>query len=302
LKKSDYYYSTDEQEQNRLTQDDYKFDGSMGRVVAKRESFPGCTDLVPITRISQAELSAHALFVTAIFFNDRTTKYGWKNDGIIGYGVLDNGRCGATVRVRNLYKGNMRFQTSNDAEFQQFKTSGFLDWDVPEFFIWDKNANPAPATRRSSIDAPTALLTRTYNDAQTDFYYSIDRQTPVTLGQNIYQFDGIMGRVIAKLSDFPDCTDLVPITRLYHPVSTCHALIVTSADVRDMVVNNGWKDDGGVIGYGVLQKDKCGATVPVRNLNLNDWRFQTTSEGEYKAYKYLSFTDWTRASFYIWEA
>jgi hypothetical protein len=301
---SDYHYSVDPQEQTTLNNAGYKPDGSLGLIVTKREHFPDCPDLVPITRLGHDGYTAHALVVTSANVHLWMTSWGWKNPEVIGYGVLEKGKCGATLAVRHLggAPGYTSYQTSSDAERSTLMTLGFADHVAPIFYVWDSTENfIAPKLPHAH---KTAVLTRLYKEQGTDFHYVNSEEAQATLGRLSYQFDGTMGRVVTKQTDMPECTDLVPITLLSHGTYTGHGLVVNAANVKQWINDWGWKD-GGVIGYGVLTKGKCGANVAVRHLMNPVTNFiHISNDAEYNLYKadLVKYGDHVAPVFYIWEA
>jgi hypothetical protein len=310
-KLADFDYVTTADEQDRLTRNGYTFDGNIGRIVAKREDFPECADLMPITK-AYSSCGCHALAATAA-----TMRYlaggAWQDTGVIGYGVLDKGKCGATTRVRHIHKNNancnliLHFQTSIDAEYNSYKNLGYVDSSAADFYLWEENDSFTPQPRPHSIEDKTALLNRLYNDKLADFDYSIDRQQEdiLTRASGGYRFDGSLGRIVTKQSDLSDCSALVPLTRMYSACG-CHALAASAASIR-YLEGGGWQNKG-VIGFGVLENGKCGATVQVRHMHLVNancnliLHFQTKSDAEYDYYKKLGYVDSVAPTFYIWEA
>jgi hypothetical protein len=312
-KLADYQYSFDPQEQTTLTQSGFKFDKDIGRIVAKREDFPECTDLVPIYKMSHDTCFCHGLVVHS--GNVRQWEsWGWKNSGVVGYGVLENGKCGASLHVRHMAINNadcklvLHIQTTSDTEYNTLPKLGYAVSVAPNFYIWDSNDNFAPPPRlANSVEKKTVQLNRLYNNPQTDYDYSIDREAEAILAQGGrgYNFDKTMGRIVAKREDFPECRDLVPITVMIHDTCTCHGLVVNAGNVRQWEGWT-WKDTGVVIGYGVLDKGKCGATAQVRHIGANNadcklvLHFQTTSDTEYANYLKLGYAASVAPDFYIW--
>jgi hypothetical protein len=298
---TDYYYSADPQEQKTLENVFFKNDANLGQVVTKREDFPECFDLVPIFLLRDLASSIHALIVTF------ATIY-WENTGVIGYGVLEKGKCGATIAVRQLAKpgyASSFIQTASDTERSKFLALGYVDYEPiffgPTFYIWDTAAQFQPPQYPHT--SKTSLLTRLYNEKETDYHYSVAQKEQATLGQASYQFNGNMGRVVTKQSDMSACSDFVAITRLSNAQFTSHVLIVTASDVNKWKNDGGWTD-AGIIGYGVLEKGRCGATVAVRQLVRGDSNhyFQTSNDVEYNIYKKRGYADGVAPVFYIWDA
>jgi hypothetical protein len=300
---TDYYYSANPKEQETLENVFYKNDANFGQVITKREDFPECFDLVPLTRSGAESALIHSLIAT-------TVCTWWKHMGVIGYGVLEKGQCGATIAVRQLSKSNCSpcvLSTNSDTEHNNhialgYTSGGPVEQNAPTFYIWDTAAQFEPST--NLLASKTALLTRFHNATKTDWHYSAAQKEQATLGQAGYTFDGDMGRVVMKQTDMSSCSDLVPITRLSNAQVAAHALIVTASDVAKWK-NDGWKVDG-VIGYGVLEKGRCGATLAVRQLGVvwgdrKDY-FQTSKDVEYNIWKKKTYVDGTAQVFYIWDA
>jgi hypothetical protein len=307
-KLTDYHYSVDPQEQVTLNNAGYKPDGNLGRVITKREHFPGCPDLVPITRLSHDACTCHGLVVTSAHVRQWITVWAWKDAGIIGYGVLEKGKCGATKAVRHLGRGSdcNHFQTSSDTERSTFLTLGYIDHVAPTFYIWDEIDSFTPEPHSRAIEEKTTQLTRVYNEKKTDYHYSVDQEEQSVLGRDGYNYDGNMGRVVPKQSDFAECPHLVPINRLSHDVCTCHGLVVTAAHVRQWITVWAWKH-AGIIGYGVLEKGQCGANVAVRHLSKvpECSHVQITNDAEYNQYKRTDSTnyiDHVAPTFYVWDS
>jgi len=303
-KDTDYHYSVDPQEQTSLTNNGYKPDGSLGRIVPKLEDFLECTHLVPIVRISHDVMTSHGLVVTAAVY-EFINVYKWKDTGIIGYGVLEKGQCGANLAVRSMWKSadwSYFFQSTSDSEYKTYSTLGYSDYGWPTFYIWGEGDNFSPQPRPAVIEDKTALLTRMYSDKQTDFTYVTSQQEQDILAKEGYKFDANMGYVAKTQSAFTECT-LVPIVRISHDVMTSHGLVVT-AIVNEFINTYKWKDTG-IIGYGVLQKGQCGANLAVRNMwKSADWSyfFQTISDPEYKLFSTMGYSNYGWPVFYIWEA
>jgi hypothetical protein len=309
---TDYHYSVDPQEQTTLNNVGYKSVVNLGRVFTKREHFPECPDLVPITRLFIEACTSHVLIVTSTTVRTWMKGWGWTNPEILGYGVLEKGKCGATLAVRQLAISgdcSSSVHITSDTERSSFLPRGYTDYEfvAPTFYIWDNTAKFEPPKR--PYTRQTSLLTRLYNDKETDYHYSVAQKEQATLVQAGFQFDANMGRVVTKRSDMPDCPDLVSITRMNcdAPASTSHVLVVNAANV-DQWKTWGCKDDR-VIGYGVSEKGQCGATLPVRLLGVSgdpNYNFQTTSDGEINYYKrpfLVKYSDMSQAPiFYIWEA
>jgi hypothetical protein len=277
----------------------YKFDASLGRIVINRECFPECHHLVPITRLTRDPTTTHGLIAPS-GLAEKWTAEGRKAQSaeIIGYCVLEKGACGANLAVRHLSNNEVQVQTSNDSEYNSFKSNGFVTTakTAPTFYVWGSSDQLTPPAR-SPVEDKTSVLTRLW---KLNLYrYSIDPQEQEILDKAWYKYDGIMGRIVTNKADMPDCPDLVPITRINH--RTIHFISADAAFVsRNSNAGGGW-ENAGVIGYGVLTKGKCGATVPVRHV-ADLPQFQVTNDAEHAIYKQYGWIDHSVPIFYIWEA
>jgi hypothetical protein len=316
IKNVDYTIDQNEQGKNGFT-----FDAPVGRIVLKREDFPECADLVPIT-YGYAPCGTHGLVAAAapMRYLQGAGAY-WLDGGIIGYGVLEAGKCGANTHVRSLWANNVgpsgcaiHFQTSADIEFDTKKKQGYGGSAVINFYLWEENDSFIPQPRPHSIDDKTVLLNRIYNPKLSDFDYTTDRQQEVILtrASSGYRFEGTLGRVVTKQSDLADCSGLVSLTKMYLPADECHVLAATASSVSSLE-KGGWKNMG-VIGFGVLENGKCGASVKVRHVYTNTagdamtkkydlkMHIQTKSDAEYLNCKRVYYVDGAAPTFYIWEA
>jgi hypothetical protein len=297
--KTGYHFSTDQQEQSVLGKAGYKFDASLGSVVIKREDFPECEDLVPVTRVKHASLSPyHTLVVTSALVR-WWTGGGWNADTVvIGYAVLEKGKCGATAQVRQLIKDSY-IQTTNDDEYKNYKSAGFGDGGAPIFYVWGESDNFVTPQISQAIKDKTAVLTRL--NKEIDYHYSVDQKEKSVLEKAGYKFDGTLGRIVVKQTDFPECGDLVPITRVKNLSQAIHVLVTSTSAVVQWWITGGWNGDTVVIGHAVSEKGKCGATVQVRHL-IKDSYIQISNNAEYGLYKTSGYGDGGAPVFYIWEA
>jgi hypothetical protein len=307
-----YSYSSDQQKETALTNSGYTVDGAMGRVVAQRSNFPECRDLFPIIGVTSPGDRRYNILTASVGAAITFTRvFSWSETGVIGYAVQEKGKCGATVPVRALHKnlnGLIQYLqiTDADGEIDDYKNLGYVLPGYQEFYVWDENAHFCPQPR--PIEKKTALLTRLYNSQLTDFDYTTSPKVEeiLTKPSGGYRFDGSLGRVVIKPSDLPECKDLVPIIKLFMSSYTDHVLLVDQADV-DNWVKSGWTN-AGVIGYGVLEKDICGATVEVRHAFLHNADpnlklfFVTSVLSQYENVKTYGFADMGTKNFYIWEA
>jgi len=142
-KLADFQYSIDQQEQDTLQKSGYKSDGSLGRVVANPKDLAECAELVPIVRMRHDQNNCHGLLVTAAEVRLWETTFSYRNTGIVGYGVLDKDKCGATVRVRHIHNGGgntklgLHLQISSDSEYNKRKQMGYVDNGSSDFYIWE---------------------------------------------------------------------------------------------------------------------------------------------------------------------
>jgi hypothetical protein len=312
-----YSYSTDQQKETTLTNAGYKFDSSMGRVVPQRSDFPECHDLVPIAGMTMTYGNAgHNILLTNA---GQGYLYGynsaWSETGVIGYAVPEKGKCGATIPVRHVFKATGATEwlqiTDADGEIEAYKNMDYIDTKyedtsvIQDFYVWDENAHFCPQPR--PIEKKTALVTRLFNSILTDVEYvtSSKMEDLLTKPSVGYRFDGSLGRVVLKPSDLPECKDLVAIIKMFHSTNKDHALLVDQA-MADSWVKAGWTNVG-VIGYGVLEKDKCGATVEIRHTFLQTATpsrnlFYGSILSQYKSMTRHGTPDGGTKNFYIWEA
>jgi hypothetical protein len=304
-----YTYSIDKQKETTLANSGYKKDGPMGRIVAQRSDFPDCHDLVPITQVTHSREGYNMLLANTgrVYSFEIST---WPETAVIGYGVLEKGKCGATVPARQINKANTEFLHITDAEgeFDAYKSMGYepqVD-GAQYFYVWGENVHFCPLSR--PIEKKTALLNRLYNTKLSDFEFTTNPKVEEILTKpgSGFRFDGTLGRVVINPSDLPESKDLVPITKLFRSSSTDHVLLVDQA-TTDAWVKAGWTN-AGVIGYGVLEKDKCGATREVRHAFMDIpyykamLRYQTTILSQYEPLVNNNFVDGGTKKFYIWEA
>jgi hypothetical protein len=296
--KFDYHYSVDQKEQSVLGKSGYKFDASLGRIVINRECFPECQHLVPIIRLTHDPTTTHGL-ITPSGAAEKWILEGQKPQSaeVIGYGVLEKGACGANLAVRHLANKEVQIQTSSDAEYNSLKSNGFVTTSktAPTFYVWGSSDQLTPPVR-SPVENKTSVLTRMWKGSV--YSYSIDAQEQEILDKAGHKYDGIVGRIVVKKEDMPDCPNLVPITRINYP--SINQLVADAAVVKQFTVGGVYKIKG-VIGYGVLTKGKCGATVPVRHVSGPARHLQITNAAEYAIYKANGWVDQT-LTFYIWEA
>jgi hypothetical protein len=224
-----------------------------------------------------------------------------QSQDIIGYCVLEKGVCGANLAIRHLANKEVQVQTSSDAEYNNFKIDGFSSIPqktAPTFYLWGES-DQLTAPQHSPVENKTTVLTRSWK--LTAYHYATNQQEREVHDKASYEYDGTMGRIVAKKSDMPDCPDLAPITRLVHP-HMMHWLTVDAAFVSKMTTTENGLLDMGIIGYGVSTKGKCGATVPVRHMYFKATTLQVTNAAEYAIYKEYGGGDYAAPTFYIWEA
>jgi len=139
-KQTDYLYTIDRYEEKLIAGGchGYKTDQTMGRIMQLPEDDPDCRAAVPIYKLTHVVHSTHALVVglnTVRMYQGWT----WTLEGIIGYGVLQYGQCGATVPVRSLlmphddYSQGKHLQTTNQTELS---LPGTVEGSAPTFYIW----------------------------------------------------------------------------------------------------------------------------------------------------------------------
>jgi len=139
-KQTDYLYTIDRYEEKLIAGGchGYKTDQTMGRIMQLPEDDPDCRAAVPIYKLTHVVHSTHALVVglnTVRMYQGWT----WTLEGIIGYGVLQYGQCGATVPVRSLlmphddYSQGKHLQTTNKTELS---LPGTVEGSAPTFYIW----------------------------------------------------------------------------------------------------------------------------------------------------------------------
>jgi hypothetical protein len=155
----------------------------------------------------------------------------------------------------------------------------------------------------NNITSRTVPLKRLFNGVDS-YTYSIDQQDETTLTKAGYKLEETMGRVVAQQSDFPDCHDLVPITRVTLPIpSGGFNIMMLNAPSAFYIRIGGWPEAGGM-GYAVMEKGKCGATIPVRQLRSSKSFLQITdADGESDAYKSLGYAIIPNIAldFYVWD-
>jgi hypothetical protein len=114
------------------------------------------------------------------------------------------------------------------------------------------------------------VLNRLFNAKATDHLFTADKLEEQIVGDAGYVFDATLGRIALRYEDLPDCPFLTPIYKLSQPVSTNHILMVGMDLVNEWFValanqnQSNWKYVG-IIGYGVLHQNTCGATAKVRH-------------------------------------
>jgi len=177
----------------------------------------------------------------------------------------------------------------------------------------DDTVQSTPADRTKKL----TTLTRMFNSKATDHLFTVDpleQQIAIDAG---YNTDVTLGRIALRYSDLADCPFLTPIYKLSQPVSTNHLLMVSMDLVNEWFLatvnqnSSNWKFVG-IIGYGVMHQNECGATAKVRHftneaINVKDPNSQSvvqmlvTNDTEIASLASRGITRSKISAFYIWE-
>jgi len=159
-----------------------------------------------------------------------------------------------------------------------------------------------------------SVVNRLYNANATDHLFSVDPLEQQIAQDAGYVQDAVLGRIPLRYSDLPDCNLLLPIYKLSQPVSTNHLLMLSMNLVDEWFVNlasnkqSNWKY-AGVIGYGVQNKNECGATRQVRHFSNENpdensqlsLQILTTDDNEANGFPSKGIKRSKVPAFYIWE-
>jgi len=179
--------------------------------------------------------------------------------------------------------------------------------------VGDDTVQSTPADRTKKL----TVLNRLFNAKATDYIFTVDRLEEQIAGDAGYALDATLGRVALRYQDMPDCPLLMPIYKLSQPISTNHILMVSEELVTEwyikLITSNQGKSNWqyiGVIGFGVLNKNECGATAQVRHFSneIADVNSQsmthilTTNDTEAADLPTRGIKRSNLPSFYIWQA
>jgi len=147
--RADFIYTVDKYQVQLLGEVGYKVDGGLGRLPMMKEDMPNCASLTPIYLITNVPCSLHALVTSMDAVHQWVSQLGWTEEGILGFGVLKQGDCGATRHVQLVHttplnsdcSKNTYFQTSNATEYSSYQGKGYaVDPTYSpqgDFYIWE---------------------------------------------------------------------------------------------------------------------------------------------------------------------
>jgi len=148
----DHMFTVDRLEEQIASDAGYVQDAVLGKIALRYKDLPGCPFLTPIYKLSQPISTNHLLMVTmdsvnAFIANPNSSH--WQFEGIIGYGVLHQGECGATAKVRHYEfvneerqdsSTNVHMMVTNDTEATELSTRLIMKMTrspLSAFYIWE---------------------------------------------------------------------------------------------------------------------------------------------------------------------